>query len=110
MMKKLAAALLILTFVSCTKEEKEDYESVCVEGTLMYSSPALDGVGWYIQVNTDTSAKFYMILENSIPDSVRSNNLKVATCLEETNIRYQYVMSATPSDYNYYKITTIRKL
>src|SRR5919107_1494022 len=108
-MKKLTAALLILVFISCTKEEKEDFESVCVEGTLKYSSPAVDGVGWYVQVDTDTSAKFYMILENSIPDSVKTNDLKVATCLEETNIRYQYVMSSTPSDYNYYKIATIRK-
>jgi hypothetical protein len=79
-----------------------------MEGTLRYSNPAADGVGWSLQVS-DTASKSYMILESSIPTSMKTNGLKVTACLQETNFKYHYVMSPTPSNENYYRVISIRK-
>jgi hypothetical protein len=104
-MKTLLAAVLVLILFSCKKSS--DQETVCVDGTLRYSSPAVDGAGWYLQVN-DTSSITYMILESTIPAADRIADRQVSACLQETSQRYTAAMAPSPSDLYYFRVVTIR--
>jgi hypothetical protein len=105
-MKKIIVALLFLGFTACTKNNCEQPLSHCFEGTLKYTSPAVDGVGWYLHVN-DSSSGSYMILESSIPADVKTDGLKVAACLEKTRITNNNL--TVPGKHYYYKITSITR-
>ena len=102
--------LLLFTFciiiLSCKKEYSGHGKIICTDGTLRYSSPALDGTGWSLQ-QADTSSTFFYLKEASIPDSLRTNNLQVTLCMEETKEKFRLVI--LPKEENIYKVTSIKR-
>src|SRR5574337_1811680 len=103
--KFLTAVLMALIIFSCTKNKSQEPSITSVRGTLWYADPAADGPGWYILSN-DTTAKFYPVLESSIPSSFKKNDIGVLATLKETNKPFQVMLSVS-TNINYYRIVTI---
>ena len=106
-MKKLAALIsVVIVLASCAKDSCTiEKESICVDAVIKWGgSPAADGLGWYISV--DSTRGIYYIPTN-LSDNFKVDGLKVNTCLHKTNGKF-YCMCPEPIDV--YEITSIRKL
>ena len=107
-MKKLICSLILVVTLSCEKEySKEGGLKFCLDGTLTFSDPAIDGPGWTLQV-ADTLAP-YILLERSIPGDVKKMGQKVEACLEETDVPFRGSVDGSDPVY-FYKIVSARKL
>lgn len=98
-----AAAAVLLLLASCKKEKQG--ETVCFDGLIQWhGDPAADGLGWVIVKDDSTTTK-PLVLQN-LADSLKTDNLKVAACISETDELF-YCECARPL--NKYHIQSIRR-
>jgi hypothetical protein len=100
-MKKLLIFLSVtMLAISCKKDERSN--TFCTDGTVIWGGdPAADGLGWYIK---GADGKTY--IPENLPDSYKTNNLAITTCLYVTGEKFQ-CQCAAPLDV--YHITSISK-
>lgn len=95
--------LTVLTISGCSKE-KAERDTVCLDGTIQWQgSPAADGLGWVLMVNTE-SPKAYIL--NDLPAAYQQSGLDVAACIYISEEK-RNCMCAQPLDM--YNVSSIRK-
>ena len=101
-MKKISVLIILcVVLVSCNKEK----QSFCVDAVVTWGdSPAADGLGWYLVVDSTRGISY---IPTNLSDDFRASDLRVNVCLSRTNEKLNCLCNNP--DYKY-EITSIRKL
>lgn len=104
-MKRVLYLVGMLSLLFSCKKEKENEETFCFDGVVRWAGePAADGLGWVLYKDDSTTTKPY--IPQNLPDEFKSNDLKVAACIYETDEKF-YCFCIQPL--SKYRITSIKR-